>query len=432
MEKYFHSITLDREKCKGCINCIKRCPTEAIRVRDGKAEIINERCIDCGECLRVCPYHAKKAASDPLSVLDGYKHKIALPAPTLYGQFKKIQSVDAVLSALIEIGFDDVFEVAKAADYITEATKILIGEGNLETPIISGACPAIVRLIKVRFPNLIENILPLLSPMDLAAKLARREAIKKGFKDEEIGIFFLSPCAAKVTSARSPLGVSDTGINGVISISEIYMKILPLVGKTDLKRVNSTATIKGINWANRGGEGSALSLDNTVSVDGINNVIKVLEQVEDDKLSDITFIEALSCTGGCVGGPLVAENAFVGENKIKNLLKMHMPSESVLEIDIEDAEFTKRIKYEPVLKLDNDIVKAMQKMELLEKISRDLPGLDCGACGAPSCKALAEDIVRECAEEDDCIFKHRERLNELVQEVMALQAHIPPPFRTGK
>ena len=432
MEKYFHSITLDRDKCKGCINCIKRCPTEAIRVRNGKAKIIKERCIDCGECLRVCPHHAKKAASDPLSVLNDYKYKIALPAPTLYGQFKKIEKVDSVLSALIEIGFDEVFEVAKAADYITEATKKMIADRDLKTPIISGACPAIVRLIKVRFPNLIENILPLLSPMDLAAKLARREAMKKGYKDEEIGIFFLSPCAAKVTAARSPLGVSDTGINGIISISEIYLKILPLVGKTNTSNLKSTATIKGINWANRGGEHSALNLDSAVSVDGINNVIRVLEQVEDDKLSDITFIEALSCTGGCVGGPLVAENAFVGENKIKKLLKMHAPTEETIELNIEDAKFTKPIKYEPILKLDNDIVKAMQKMELLEKIHSELPALDCGACGAPSCKALAEDIVRGFGEEDDCIFKHRERLNELVAEVIELQAHIPPPFRKSE
>lgn len=65
MEKYFHSVTLDEDKCRGCTNCIKRCPTEAIRVRKSKARIINERCIDCGECLRVCPYHAKKAITDP-------------------------------------------------------------------------------------------------------------------------------------------------------------------------------------------------------------------------------------------------------------------------------------------------------------------------------------------------------------------------------
>ena len=84
MERFFHSVTLDSDKCMGCTNCIKHCPTEAIRVRSGKACIISERCIDCGECVRVCPHHAKRAQSDPLSVIESFPYAIALPAPTLY------------------------------------------------------------------------------------------------------------------------------------------------------------------------------------------------------------------------------------------------------------------------------------------------------------------------------------------------------------
>ena len=86
-----HSVTLDTELCTGCTNCVKRCPTEAIRVRNKKAIIIKERCIDCGECIRQCPHHAKKAEMDPLSVINNYEYSIALPAPTLYAQFRKIR-----------------------------------------------------------------------------------------------------------------------------------------------------------------------------------------------------------------------------------------------------------------------------------------------------------------------------------------------------
>ena len=64
MDKFYHSVRLDESLCKGCINCIKRCPTEAIRVRGGKASINNKFCIDCGECIRVCPHHAKLATYD--------------------------------------------------------------------------------------------------------------------------------------------------------------------------------------------------------------------------------------------------------------------------------------------------------------------------------------------------------------------------------
>ena len=83
MDRFFHAVTLDKDLCVGCTNCIKRCPTQAIRVRGGKAQIISERCIDCGECVRVCPHHAKKARHDELSMLDNYRYTVALPAPAL-------------------------------------------------------------------------------------------------------------------------------------------------------------------------------------------------------------------------------------------------------------------------------------------------------------------------------------------------------------
>lgn len=173
MATYFHSVTLDRNKCKGCTNCIKRCPTEAIRVRKGKAFIINERCIDCGECIRVCPYRAKKAISDSFSMIYNYKYRIAIPAPSLYGQFKKAKTRNSILTALKSIGFDRVYEVAKAAEIVTEASKRLLKETGIKKPVISSACPAVVRLIQVRFPALIDNLLKLESPMEVAAGIAK-------------------------------------------------------------------------------------------------------------------------------------------------------------------------------------------------------------------------------------------------------------------
>ena len=143
MQNYKHSVSLDVSKCKGCTACLKRCPTEAIRVRDGRATIDSSRCIDCGECIRVCPYHAKKAVTDSFDIINNYKYKIALPAPAFYGQFDKAKSINSILHALIKCGFDDVFEVAYAARIVTEKTKKLIASGELETPIINSACPAV-------------------------------------------------------------------------------------------------------------------------------------------------------------------------------------------------------------------------------------------------------------------------------------------------
>ena len=109
---YFHTVFLDAEKCKGCVTCMKRCPTEAIRVRNGKASVFYDRCIGCGECVRLCPSHAKLASYDSFDTINDFKYKIALPAPSLYGQFNNLTDVNYVLNGLLALGFDEVFEVA--------------------------------------------------------------------------------------------------------------------------------------------------------------------------------------------------------------------------------------------------------------------------------------------------------------------------------
>ncbi len=431
-KQFYHSVQLDRDKCKGCINCIKRCPTEAIRVRDGKAKIIKERCIDCGECIRVCPYQAKSAVTERLDDIFNYTYKIAIPAPTLYGQFNNLTDINLVLTGLKYLGFDDVYEVAKATEAITDYTKKLIEDGKLLRPVINSACPTVVRLISVRFPNLLNHVLPLISPMEVAAKVARREAVEKtGLPPEKIGVFFISPCAAKATSVRNPLGSSKPLIDGVLSIKEIYLKLLPIMGKIEHVEPLSTCAFAGVNWANSGGEVAELGSDKYVAVDGIDNVVRLLEEVEDDEKLDLDFIEALACTGGCVGGPLNVENTFVAKTKIKKLadeLKKKGQKSVPILIQNEELVWDSPVEYRNVMNLDEDLMVAMQKMERMQLIYNDLPQLDCGSCGAPSCRSLAEDIVRDFATETDCIYKLREKVRDLARQMFELEETMPGSF----
>jgi NAD-dependent dihydropyrimidine dehydrogenase PreA subunit len=173
MNTYEHSVLLSPDKCIGCTTCVRHCPTEAIRIRDGRAVINQGRCIDCGECIRTCPQKAKKAVCNKLSDMDGYKWKIALPAPALYGQFENLDDVEYVLDGLLQIGFDDIFEVSQAAELLSAYTREYLNTAGVKKPVISTACPAVARLISLRFPSLEENVLRLLPPIEVAAKQAR-------------------------------------------------------------------------------------------------------------------------------------------------------------------------------------------------------------------------------------------------------------------
>lgn len=425
-QEYFHSVTLDRDKCRGCTNCIKHCPTEAIRVRNKKAEITKERCIDCGNCIRVCPYHAKKAVTDSLDMPKQYDWKIALPAPSLYGQFGTGYDRGKILAALLKLGFDDVFEVAAAAEIISNVTQTYMAEHHLKKPVISSACPAVVRLIQVRFPNLIENLLHLESPMELAGRMARLRAHQKtGIPMEKIGTFFISPCAAKVTSVKAPYGKEKSDISGVLSMRELHMPIYELITKMapDEGKNLLHSGQSGLFWACSGGESDPLGKARHIAVHGIDNIIKILEETIEERLEGVDFIEALSCTEGCLGGPLTLENPFVSKVYIKKMI-LEAQTEGNHQEDIscmpESLEWTKDMRYIPVMKLDDDMMKALEKLQKIDEIELELPGLDCGACGSPSCRALAEDIVRGFARESDCAVILREKVINLANQVPEL------------
>ncbi len=394
MDRFFHSVTLDKDKCLGCTNCIKRCPTEAIRVREGKAQIISERCIDCGECIRVCPHHAKKARYDHLSVLEGWKCKIAIPAPALFGQFNNLDDIDIVLTGLKQMGFDDVYEVSRGAELVSDATRKLMADGRLPKPVISSACPAVVRLIRVRFPDLCDHVLNLNAPMEVSAMMAKRAASERtGIPVEEIGAFFITPCPAKVTDIKMPIGTEGSWCDGAIAISEVFPLLSHRMDKLETVEPIGQSGLIGVSWAGSGGESAALLNEKYLAADGIENVIRVLEELEDERIRELDFVELNACSGGCVGGVLCVENGYVAKARLQRLRKYLPVSQNHLDGGVpRDMEWTEPLEFAPVLKLSQNLEEAMQMMEEIDVICEGLPGLDCGSCGAPSCRALAEDV----------------------------------------
>ncbi|MDF2870988.1 MAG: Fe-S cluster domain protein [Anaerocolumna sp.] len=425
MDKFFTAVRLQEDLCKGCINCIKRCPTQAIRVRKGKAVITKEFCIDCGECIRICPHHAKLAVYDPLDILENYEYTIALPAPALYGQFNNLEDVNIVLTALKKFGFHDVYEVSGAAELVSELSRKHLEEQEENMPFISTACPSVVRLIRVRFPGLIEHLLPIKAPVDLAAALAREKAMKEtGLPADKIGIIFISPCPAKVSAVKNPMGYSESEVDAVIAIKDIYPRLISLMKEVEEKQETENLAISGkigISWGGTGGEAGGLLTDNYLAADGIENVIRVLEDLEDQKFSALEFIELNACNGGCVGGVLTVENPFVAKVKLIRLRKyMPVACNHLKGSEVKNWGWNREVTYEPVFKLSEDLQESITMLAKVEELCEKFPGLDCGSCGAPSCKALAEDVVRGAAGEQDCIHILRQYIHRLSDEISKL------------
>ena len=422
MKDYKHSVSLDVSKCKGCTTCLKRCPTEAIRIRDGRAVISSARCIDCGECIKVCPYKAKKATHDPLSCINDYKYTVALPAPSLYGQFDNLDNIGYIIQGLRDMGFDDVFEVACAAELVSAYTRLYIKRTNIPKPVISSACPAITRLISMNYPMLCENIMPILPPVDIAAHLAREKAKSEHpeLTDEDIGIIFISPCPAKVSYVKNDFAGERNYIDATISVRDVYFELIDkMKRRQDDEPLDSTESgMVGIGWASTGGESTAIFNERYLAASGIENCIRVLDQIDNEDITSLDFVELNACSGGCVGGAMTVANPYIAQARLQ-ILKRYLPvspNRPVSEYIPDEFYNENEVEYNPYNLLSEDRQTALRMMSDIESITEGLPKLDCGSCGAPTCMAFAEDIVKGETSADECTVIMRMLFHEYLEQ----------------
>ncbi len=408
--KYFHALQIVEENCTGCTACVRVCPTEAIRVRDRKAHIDPNRCVDCGKCAEVCPFHAIIPRSDPLDLIHNFKYKVAIISTSYFGQFTEDVSYAVAKQALFELGFDDVQEEAMVTDFMIRMIRAYIRANRDKRPIISSNCPTVVRLIQLKFPSLLPNLFHLEAPMSILTRSLREQIMaEKGLSEDEIGIFLIVPCPAHVTAVHQPEGAYKHLQDGAFSIGMIYGKVREHIKNLQNNPPQIATYPKGLTWALSGVQADLVDCEDirALSVNGVDNVMEILSRVEDHYLDQYDYIVMRSCTNGCVGGFFNVENPFVAMSRIKKMIKEGTDSE----IDVEDlkklyqqGEFdVAPLAPRPVLELDKDIKTAIVKMKRINEILTTLPGLNCSACGSPSCYALAEDIVQGKATIEDCV-----------------------------
>ncbi|MGB4407896.1 MAG: [Fe-Fe] hydrogenase large subunit C-terminal domain-containing protein [Sphaerochaeta sp.] len=424
---FHHSLHVIEEKCKGCTHCMKRCPTKAIRIFGGKARIFSDLCIDCGQCMAVCPNDAIEVEQDSFEQLNAYHHRIGIVPAVFFAQFADTYSEGQICSALYESGFTHLYLSETGIDILDKLGAPEI-EHNL--PLISNFCPSVQRLIQIRFPLLLENLSRVRPPAQMVALFAKAEL--KG-QDDSIGIFYITPCAAKIAQIKTEGSEENSLFQGVINFDTAYNKVRAFLEMhKHQESMGKTATLsfpavtrKASQWSMVKGQSNA-HRGRSLSVDEVHNVIEFLDQMEQENDINLEFLELDACAEGCPGGILTVRNRFLASERLRHwsqTLPKELPPSLIKRITDQSEALAKSLYLDPpqpkgAMELDQDIGKALYKLEKVHQILAVLPGIDCGLCGAPTCRALAEDIAQKKASIRQCVvlkLKDAKELNALAK-----------------
>jgi hypothetical protein len=275
-----------------------------------------------------------------------------------------------VLRALSELGFSEVRELGPWHETLRRAAEECAADPKA-LPIISPVCPAVVNLIEMRFPSLIRHLAPFLSP----AEAACRDWAAAG----------KSVVVASCPSECAALLAMDGRLEAdIIPPALLAQKVMPLVAAR--RGAKSTAASSESQDGNSRTRTTTRTSTNAgvLEVSGVRHVMRALEEVENGLLPDVRVLELFACEQGCFGSPLLKEDAFIS---------MHRARSRTAAKEARAVRREKPFTARAGLRLDENMAKAIAKLSEIEKLRRALPGKDCALCGAPTCDALAEDVV---------------------------------------
>jgi len=402
---------------------MRACPTHAVRVKNGKANLIPELCIDCGLCLGVCPTGAISATTISFAELDRFKFKVAVACPALFAQFGLKDTPAQVGGALLDLGFDAVWEYSIDIELIDRAITDCVKKWPGPFPLISNSCPVIVRLIQVAYPTMVEQLIPVEAPREIAGReLKRKYSHELGLKSEEIAAIYIAPCQAKTISILQPAEEAKSYLDGAIGISEIYNNVLNKMRKSKNTEESPRSKFglgEFFHWGALEGEFPKLSREHYLPLTGLTDVMKVFDDIEKGKIRNIEFLECHACPGGCIGGNLTVENLYVARSKnLRLIASMPKPSlefEKEIERRYVAEDFSLRASIKP-RRIEGEVVDLRERVtrrKRADELLKGLPLLNCGLCGAPTCKNHAEDVAASRADLSDCVFLSPDRIDLL-------------------
>ena len=429
-----HGFKIDRDKCRGKLACMRACPTRAIRVKEGKAELLSDLCIDCGSCLRVCPSGAISPTTRSLKEVKDFKYKVAVPSSILFGHFPMGFTPAHVIEGLKSIGFDSVYAYVVEAALANRAIRDYVQRWKGRYPLISSNCPVIVKLIQVSYPEMIEQLIPVYPPRELAGyEVKLRFSNKLGIPKDDIGVIYITSCQAKTISILESAEGVKSNLDGAIGISDVYNGILTAMHQKQKEendqKLHSKELLHGsrdllhgmemLQWSLAKGQRTNLQGYRYMSLTGLSNVIQVFNDIEKGKLRNIEFLECYACWAGCINGNLTVDNFYVTRTKLHRLMAEFPEKDPWVESEVERRYAKENFYVKADIKPRHprrdmgDIKERVARIRQAEDIISTLPGLNCGLCGAPDCRTLAADIASGESQKTDCVFFSRDRLEKL-------------------
>lgn len=404
-------INFSKANCKNCYSCVRACPVKAVRVKEEQAEIMEHRCIACGKCLKVCPQNAKVIESEMQEVrtLLKDKKKIAVSlAPSFVAAFGRYS--DRLCTALKMLGFTYIEETVVGAEAVTNKYKEYACS-TYERCYITSCCPAVNDLVQKHYPDLIENLIPVVSPMECHGRI-----MKKRYGNEA-KVVFIGPCLAKKIEAKE-----EGTIDAVLTFEELNKWLQEAEIKLEeLEAVPLDYTAQALRrYPIHGGVTHTIAPQHRqreiLQVYGVEDCIDILEDIKRGKFQDV-LIEMSLCHHGCVNGPAMPENKInVYErvqlvkqyaNKCEEVNNKNLKDYAAIEVDMH-KDFLSR--YVP-LKQPN-VAEIRRILMRIGKYTKQ-DELNCGVCGYKTCRDKAIAVFNGLAEPTMCLPYMRERAENL-------------------
>ncbi|MFO7985197.1 MAG: [Fe-Fe] hydrogenase large subunit C-terminal domain-containing protein [Desulfatiglandaceae bacterium] len=406
-------IKIDEEKCNGCIICMKVCPTKAIRIRKGVAQI-KGICINCCECIRSCPRNAISPTGFQDENLSRSDQLVVSPSTVIYSQFGPDYLPNDILLALRKMGFGYVHDQSYTSELFNFAIELYIKEHrrkkDVPFPLISPACPVVVNLIAYRFPSLLKHVPPLATPREIVTREAKKRFPEKyGYKPEEVRVLNITPCPAMTEFIKDSVYQKYAHMDKAVGINRIYEEIHKNLYEIEDDQVLHHSSGIGVSWGMSGGEIAGLNR-NCLAVSGLDETILYLEKIEMGLLGDLDYIECRTCREGCIGGPFTVADKYRAKHLLQKFGKMFGTEKRIKKKYVIDQYkkgwfFTEKDR---TLYISDDSQRSIsENIERLNKVKRiveALPRKECGMCGCPDCETFAEDVLDGKYDLGDCIF----------------------------